>query len=350
MEENRGIMASQLHRWRPALRRAVMKCRPEFFGWPPQQQERYGVAIPEDDRGRLDRALLEELFGYRLCSNKAAARAAERLSIDEQIRWNETILPLVGLGEDSFFLNEWLGDEETILDYESLRDFDERRFRFQEDARAEEDPAYVPQPYHGSLYLDWARLFVDERFTYVTLSMAAGYLSSEIGEYARGLIEQRIPHRYVPGRHHRKRDGESWQWDMRIQADGKEALLDALQEQVFRYERERYVALLKIWSQSGRRGVFVLDTSEPPERNVHLVFSDAGALEVVRFRSFMRDVRAIELSAAELAQALEDEKKILSDFVAEQYESLSRSVDPSVVRLRRRRRVLVHKNAFDGLS
>ena len=112
-----------------------MKVRPEFFGWPPEAQERYGAAIPEEDRARLDQALLTELFGRKARSTNAAVRAVERLSPEEQNIWNEAILPLVGIGEDSFFLNEWLGDGETILDFESLRDFDESDHRFQEDAR-----------------------------------------------------------------------------------------------------------------------------------------------------------------------------------------------------------------------
>jgi len=156
---------SQLSRWRPALRRAVMHARPEFFSWSSETQERYGVAIPKDDGARLEQALLAEVFGRKVRSAREAARAMERLSVEEQNLWNELILPLVGVGEDSFFLNESLGDDETVLDFTSLRDFDESDYRFQEDARAKEDPVRVRRPYRGSLYLTWARLFVDERFT-----------------------------------------------------------------------------------------------------------------------------------------------------------------------------------------
>lgn len=351
MADVAGSMTSpQFLRWQPALRRAVMKVRPEFFGWSPEAQERYGAAIPEEDRARLDQALLSGLFGRKARSTNAAARALERLSPEEQNIWNEAILPLVGMGEDSFFLNEWLGDGETILDFESLRDFDESDHRFQEDARAEYDPAYVRKPYRGALYLTWARLFVDGRFAYATLSMAAGYLRSEIQDHALDLIEQRIPHRYVPGKNHGKVEGESWEWNMRVDAGGKEALLDALQHRVFEYERERHEALITSWDQLGRCGVFVVDTSAPPEKNLHIVFTDTTALAAVRFRSFVQDIRAIERPAEELAQALEAEKKALADFVAEQHEALSRMVDPSIARIRPRRRVMVHKNAFDDLE
>jgi hypothetical protein len=327
-----------------------MKVRPEFFGWSPEAQECYGAAIPKGDRARLDQALLAELFGRKTICAEVAARDTERLSLEDQNIWNEAILPLVGMGEDSFFLNEWLGDDETILDFESLRDFDESDHRFQEDARAKDDPGYVRKPYHGALHSTWARLFVDERFTYATLSMAAAYLSSEIQNYALDLIAQQVPHRYVQGKNHGKLKGESREWDMHVDAGGKEVLLDALQRRVFEYECERHEALLTFWDRLGRCEVFVLDTSGPTEKNLHIVFTDTSALGAVRFRSFVRDFRAIERPAEELAQALDFEKKALTGFIAEQYESLRRAVDPSVAQIRPRRRVMVHKNAFDDLA
>ena len=327
-----------------------MRVRPEFFGWSPEAQERYGAAIPTKDRTRLEQALLAELFGRKARSAKAAARAAGRLSLKDQNIWNETILPLVGVGEDSFFLNEWLGNDETILDHQSVRHFDESDYRFQEDARIKDDPAYVRKPYRGALYLTWARLFVDERFTYATLSMAAGYLSSEIRNNADELIAQRVAHRYVRGKNHGKVEGENWEWDLRVDANGKEALLEALQHRVFKYERERHEALLTFWDQLGCCGAFVLDASQPSETNLSIVFTDTRALAAVQFRSFVRDFRAIERPAEELAHALDVERKALARFVAEQYESLRRTVDPSIARLRPRRRVMVHKNAFDDLA
>jgi len=126
-----------------------------------------------------------------------------------------------------------------------------------------------------------------------------------------------------------------------------QAPLDALRERVFEYERKRHEALLADWDRLDSCGSFVVDTSEPPERNLHIVFTDVRALAAVRFRSFMRDVRRIGRPVEELAQALDVERSSLSQYIAEQYVSLCRSLDPAVVRLRPRRRVLVHKNAFD---
>ena len=157
--------------WSPELRRAVMKVRPEYFSWPLEQRAGYGVAIPKRDAASLDKALLRELFGKSYATRKEASAAAGRLSLDDQDRWHETVLPLHGIGEDCFYLNESFAKNKNILDFDTVRAFDESDYRFQEKARRKEDPDYCGKPYRGSLYLHWARLYFD-----ATLSMAAGYI------------------------------------------------------------------------------------------------------------------------------------------------------------------------------
>lgn len=137
---------------------------------------------------------MQELFGAKMRSWKRDVDGNKRISLRELNRFNEAILPLVGIGEDCFYLNEWLGKNGIILDFPTLRDYDEDDYGYQENARKRDDPCYTSKPYRGNLYLGWARLFVDGKFTYATLSMAAGYLFSHLEEAATALIETRIPH------------------------------------------------------------------------------------------------------------------------------------------------------------
>jgi hypothetical protein len=148
-----------------------------------------------------------------------------------------------------------------------LRDFDEADHQFQEQARQEDAQRqgqdYSHRPYRGSLYLSWARLFVDGRFTYATLSMAAGYWYASSA--AVELIEQRIPHRLVPGEDHGKVAGGGWQWDLRVEANGEEGVLAVLQRRVWAYQCARFDALQAAYDASDIRGVYLLDDSDPPE-------------------------------------------------------------------------------------
>ncbi|MGH7824229.1 MAG: hypothetical protein ACREQ7_03510 [Candidatus Binatia bacterium] len=337
-------------RWLPELRRAMIKVRPDFFSWSRQNRERYGANPPEKDRRRLDEALIKELFGARIRSWKRDVDGNKRIPLRELNRWNEAILPLVGIGEDCFYLNEWLGENKTILNFPTLRNYDEDDYRYQENARKRDYPCYASKPYRGSLYLSWARLFVDRKFTYATLSMAAGYLFSHLEDVATAVIETRVPHRYVPGKNHGKATEKSFQWDMRLAADGQEGMLEELQHQVFEYTRARYEVLLTDWDRANRRGVYWVDTSEPQERNVHFVFTNKDALSAVRLRSFVRDCRAIERETDELNGAVTEEESKLKTFIAQQHQELLQTFDPRIKRLRRRRKILIHKDAFDDLE
>lgn len=324
-----------------------MKVRPEFFAWPRERQERWGVAMPADDRANFDEALLAELFG-RPCDTRAEAAAAiDQLSLEEMNLWNETVLPLHGLGEDCFFLNEIFADDESLLDFETVRDYDENNYRFQESVRKEEDPGYAGRPYRGSLYMAWARLFVDGRFTYATLSTAAGYLYSGLQDAASELIEQRIPHSYVPGENHGKVQGECWEWDMRLDANGEEGILEELQRRVWRYELDRWDALLTAYDESETSGTYLFDDSEHGETRIHFVFTDKRAMSAVRFRSFLRDCQRIERPASEIERRLESERAMLADSVESQLAEIRRTYDPKVSRLVKRRKVMVRKDAVD---
>lgn len=339
-----------LPRWTPELRRAVMKVQPAYFSWPPAQRERYGLLMQDDEYARLESALCFELFGNGFARRRRKKPGVERMTLAEQNIFNAAILPFAGIGEDSFFLNDHLADGKTALDFETVRAYDEWDHRNQQVWRKQESPAWDEKPYLGSFYLQWARLFVDGAFTYATLSMAAGYLYSELQSSSIDIVQECIPHHYVSGPNHGGVEGDMWQWDQRLDAGGQEGILEALNEQVFQYEQLRYDALLKTWVAQDRGGVYLLDTPEPDEKNMHFVFTDSRALERIRFNSFLRDCRAIERPAAELQKALAEERAALARFIEVAHEELLRTFDPKVMRLRKRRRIMVHKDAFDDLA
>jgi len=336
--------------WSPELRRAVMKVRPEYFRWGIRRQEHYGVAIPKGDAASLDRALLKELFGRVYATRREAGIAADHLSLAEQDRWNQTVLPLHGIGEDCFYLNESFPRRKNILHFETLRAFDEFDYRLQEEARRKEDANYAAKPYRGSLYMNWARLYVEGRFAYATLSMAAGYIYAEIADAAHELLGKLIPYRYVPGKHHGKQEGRGWRWDMRVDAKGQEGIFEELRRQIWRYEQERYDALLTAWENAKRCRVYLLDCSQPPETHWHFVFTDSPSLSSARFRSFVRDCRAMERSAEELLLEIAKEKAALEHYIKDQYAHITQTYDPKVRELHKRRKIVIAKGAFDALK
>jgi len=340
-----------MDRWSPELRRALTRVRPEFFGWTPEQQLRYRAALPADDCAAIVSFLVAALAGTDAAAADLVKQEREgRLPLGIQNRVNELLLPLTGIGDDSFYLNEHLGERRSILDFRTLRAYDEDDHDFQERARAEEDPTYEKQAYLGALRACWARVLVGGRLTYLTLSMAAAHLYDRISEAGADELQRRIPHRYVRGPHDGERESGFIRWDSRVDAGGQEAMLDELQHRVWDYEHTRWRALKAEWDALALRGAYALDVSQAGESNLLWVFTDKRALDKVRFDTFMADCRAIERPIDELDAAAAAEVGRVNQFVAEQHQSLLASFDPKVVRLRKRRKILMHPRAIDDLA
>jgi len=338
-----------LHRWTPALRRAVMALRPGFFTWPLAERERFAAHLSRADRAALERVLLKELFGITAGTDHEVARAIDELDLDQCNVINSAVLPFFGIGKDSFYLNELFAEGDSLLRYETVADWDRAEFDFQERVRKQEDPEYAGRSYLGYLYGGWARLFVDDRFTYGVLSMAAAYVHAKIESYAEDVIDTLIPHRYVPGAEHGKRVSGGYQWDLRPDAGGREAALDELRRRCYTYLADRHEVLAGSWDQQGLGAVSLVDRCEDGEQTLEVIFTDPTALQAVRFRSFLDDCRRLERPATELNPQIAAERATAEAFLSSALEDIEANLDPAVVPLRRKRKVVVAPEAADFL-
>ena len=332
----------------PALRRAVMRANPAYFRWSLEQQERYRLTMPEDQAFLIEQQLFKELFNIEIRNEKDAEDACDAFGQKEFLRYNATILPIKGIGEDCFFLNEYFG-ERTLLDFETLYDYDLDDYLFQEKAREQDIADHVSKPYRGALYLVWARLFVEQQFTYATLSCAAGYIFSQTDQYGHDLIDELIPHRHVHGRDHGKREDVGYVFDLRVEADGKEDQLDELRARFFRYQIDRYDELLDFWDQEALGSAYILADNHDDDPNLAFVFSDKTAMQQIRFRHFLRDSRAIEREPSVLHQRVAAEKSHLRQFLGAQCRDIEENDDPKIKRFRKKRKIIVHPEAAKDL-
>jgi len=345
---------ANLERWSPELRRAVMVARPEFFTWPADEQLHYRVSLQHGDREAIIAALLRE-HGERRPAALARRESRSRLPLGLQNRVNEWLQPLLGIGDDAFSLNEHFAEGRSILDFETLLDYDRDDHAFQQDARQRDVADYRPEPYTGALHATWARLLVDDRLCYVTLTMASWQLYGVMEEAARAEIETRVPHRHVPGPEDGKRnESGSIRWDTRVDANGQEALLDELQRRVWDEQFRRRAEIGRLFSEQ-RLGTCFLDDAPweaqaPDERNLLVVFSDPDALAAVRFTSFLRDCGRIERPLAELRALQVREAERMRAFVVEQHEDLVKNFDPKVVPLRKKLKVMIHPDALRDME
>jgi hypothetical protein len=335
--------------WSPTLRRAIMRVRPDLFSRSHEERERYGVRIPIQDDVLLDKILLRELFGIIVKTRDEASAAHDDLTGTQNDLLNATVLPLTGIGEDSFSLNEFFAEGKSVLSFETVYDYDRAEHEIQESARAGEASPYVKRPYHGVLYFAWARLFMDEVFTYGHLSMAAGHIHATADEHVSEIVDALVPHENVQGKNHGKRSERGFEWDMRVDAGGKEGLLDELRFCQNAYFDKRYDTLAETWDRRAARAVYIAGRNVPGAMDQEFLFSDPAALKAVRFRSFLRDCRAIERPATELMPHIDSEKQAAEIFMHAEHERLLRDFDPNVARLHKRRKIIVHEDAADKL-
>jgi hypothetical protein len=177
----------------PELKRAIIKCVPDYFSWDKNRQEQYRVDTPEEDGLKINQFLLRELFDIVASNDEEVEAAREAMDEAQCLKMNAILLPIKGMGEDFFFLNEFFGSQKNLLSFETLYDYDFDDYKFQEEARGKELEDYENKPYRGSLYLTWARLMIDDAFSYGVLSMVAGYLYSELDDEYRDITENFDP-------------------------------------------------------------------------------------------------------------------------------------------------------------
>lgn len=85
------------------------------------------------------------------------------------------------------------------------------------------------------------------------------------------------------------------------------------------------------------------------EPHIDFFFSDKNALDATRFRHFSNDCQAVASTIDELAAVIEQECKAAVECLDGQFEDIREKFDPTVVRLRKKRKVLLADGALDDL-
>ncbi len=335
----------------PELRQAVMTVCPEYYGWPEAAQECYRANISSEDDKRIRQMLLKSLLNVEAKDREELDLILDDLSIPQLTLLNKTTLPIRGIGQNCFWLNEGFQDGRSLLDFETLYDYDYDDFVFQEASRREHLPSHVSPPYTGSLYFTWARLQVDDAFYYATLSSLAPYVMSQTEDHAYDKIEALIPYRYVPGKDHGAVDkGRGSIFNMQRDANGMEGQLDELQYRYWQYSFDRANELGSLYQQRAFGQVLINETMQDGNPQLDFVFSDTQVLKRVRFKSFMCDCRAIEGDYALVEGLIVEEQNRLTGFLEENYQDIVENYDPKVLKLRKKRKIVITDQAVKDIA
>ena len=330
----------------PELKKAIMRFVPHYFSWDKKRQEQYRVDTPEEDAFKIMQFLLRELFDISVSNDDEVEDAWRAMNEVQCSEINATLLPIKGIGEDFFYLNEAFPSQKNLLSFETLYDYDFDDYKFQEDSRKKEQKDYEKKPYRGSLYLTWARLMIDDSFSYGLLSMVAGYLYCQLDEYGNDYMEKLIPHEFIHGKNHGKAQGDGYLFDLKIDANGLELQLDELKHRFWKHLSEVYERLMDKFDKKSKQCVFILNQSQAGNPNHHFLFTDKDILKRIHFKTFMRCCRAAEQTDHSLLpRKLEEEKQLLTKYLDNQYKDIMENFDPKILRFRKKYKVILHRDS-----
>ena len=74
--------------------------------WDKKRQEQYRVDTPEEDAFKIRQFLLRELFDISVSNDDELEEAWRAMNEAQCSKLNATLLPIKGIGEDFFYLNE----------------------------------------------------------------------------------------------------------------------------------------------------------------------------------------------------------------------------------------------------
>lgn len=331
-----------------AAHRALMAADSQYYSWSSEKQERFRATLCGDALIRVRRVLLESLLGIQ-CSPDRIYQVWDDLPLNQVTLLNWASLLTTGIGEDNIYLNEHLSDGQSLLDFETLYDYDHDHYMFQEEVKGKEIAAYERADYYALRHPFWVRLTINGHFHYATLLSLATYFADAIESAGNDLIDQLSPHEYVEGEDNGKAESGGVRYDMKLDAAGLEGQLDELRSRWYRYQSERWIDLSKRFSQLPP-AVYIADENKDDGPDRSFIFNNAAILRKVRWRHFLSDCRPYVAELSSFDGQLAQEIERATAWLKANHHEIMNNFDPTVVKLRRKRRIVFLPDALEDLN
>lgn len=302
--------------------------------------------MPEEDQFKIIQFLLKEILNISISTDAGMDRAWRTMTDKQSTKINAALLPITGIGEDLFFLNEYFQKGKNILSFDTLYDYDFDDYTFQENTRKESQENYQIKAYKGNFHSSWARLIIDDSFSYAMLTMTAMHIYDKLDEFGYDYIEKLIPHEFKRGLNHGRPEKAGYLYDMKIDANGLEPQLEELKHRFFNYLNSCSEILLNEFDNQPDRYIYILNESTINNPSHHFLFSNKDVLKSIHFKSFMRDCRSLERkNHTYVSHKIEEEKQRLIAYLDLQYKDIMEKFNPEIIKLKKKRKVIFHKDS-----
>ena len=313
---------------RAAANRALMAGSPEYFSLSTDAQERFRAAPGREARCRMEQVLLKQVLDIE-CAAAETPDVWSELALEQLNKINPADLLTRGIGDDFIYLNESMDEGESLLDFDTLYDYDYDNFLFQEEWRHRELKNYISPGYFPLYQPRWVRLVMNEELVYGNLFSTASYVMSRVAEDGDRRIDELIPSSYVEGPNHGKQEDGGVVWDYQLDADGLEPQLEELRRRWWRYQQEAEQCLQREFAEAPATAYIIHGESPvPDEINVNFVIQNEKAMRRVRWRTFLADLSGIEGDSNEVESLITREKEAGLGFIAEQYADIRENYVP----------------------
>lgn len=120
-----------------AARKELIAADQNYYAWPEQQQERFRATMDAAAQSRVEAVLLKTLLGIQ-CTAENVGEIWRDLPLSKLNNLNWAKLLTTGIDDDYLFLNESMAENTSLLDFETLYDYDHDDHPFQEQSNAKE--------------------------------------------------------------------------------------------------------------------------------------------------------------------------------------------------------------------
>lgn len=277
--------------------RFITKYYPDFFQLSDSEKDQFKTDHYEEMEDNLTLMLYKQLLNISL-KNVNDAENYEHLVKDEiLLEFNRQRTYLRGIGKNYFHLNEFFAEDENMLTFKTLYDFDLDNHEFQEQATIDDENfpnKTTKELYKMRMNYYWARAIIENDFYYLSLASPGIYLHNKIEEDLREFIEKLIPHEYVEGEDFGRGSDGLFTLDYRIEANGKEKELEDLKDYYnFKISNSLYEDLMNYFFNNPKNKIWIEKSNSNDNTDPHLsyIFSDIDVIKNIRFDNWEEDTK-----------------------------------------------------------
>lgn len=275
--------------------RFIIKHHPDFFSLSKEEQDNFKINNLENLEWDFKKFMYKQILDVELKNENDSEKYENLITPEILLLFNTQSTYLRGIGDNYFYLNECMDDNENMLTFNTLYDYDFDNHEFQEQALIDDEnfsDKTEKSPYKMRMNFYWARAIIDHKFYYLTLSSAAMYLHSKIEEELQEYIENLIPHEYEEGDDFGQEEKGGFVLDFKINANGKEKELEDLKDYYnFKINNKMYEELQDFFFYNPMNSIWIEETNNESKTDPSLnyIFSDIEVIKNVRFKHWEED-------------------------------------------------------------